>query len=483
MSRFVILGDLGGTNIRLEVVDATVPSSLPREDALHSARFRTQDFTSFEEALRTFASGLPDDIASSLWGAALAVCGPVVDGGAVCLAPIMGKGGWNPTNASIAEALGVPCAYMVNDFVAVGLALPAAAARSELVDLYTPPAPFVRPATTPGSTVAVLGPGTGLGECFGVYRESGELAVFPSEGGGADYAPRTDEEWALRNWIARQANPPLQRVEIEKICSGEGLLNVYGYLLSTAVAEPRQVRTTPSTIVEGSRTGDDVCVRAMDLWLAALGSEAGSLAIRFQARGGVYIAGGGVCSKIAAEIADGRLRAAYLRCARLLALHAHCPLYLLPADGDKLGLDGTLAFARTKFASNSDLCRVPTAEEAASRVAELVLAELRATPDLVLCVASGATPTRCYAILAAAAERDPACFTRLRVVQLDEWRGLGEGDGESCVRYIREHVVGPLRVGPERFLSFDGQAVDGEAECARVRGVLKVREGEETKSE
>ena len=63
--------------------------------------------------------------------------------------------------------------------------------------------------------------------------------------------------------------------------------------------------------------------------------------------------------------------------------------------------------------------------------------------------------------------------TNTKDLQLDEWRNLGEGDSESCVRYVREHVVGPLKVAPERFLSFDGLAPDGEAECARVAAVLQ----------
>jgi glucokinase len=442
MSCFLVIGDLGGTNIRLDIVDATVPACLPRDrDAPHSTRLLTRDFASFEDALRSFTAELPAKIADSLCGAAFAVCGPVVDGRAACLAPSMGPNGWSPTSASVAEALGLPlgAAHLVNDFVAVGLALPTAlrAAGGDLVELYAPPAPFVRAATTPGSTVAVLGPGTGLGECFGVRQESGDLAVFPSEGGMAEFSPRTEEEWALRAWIAAQQEPSLTQVEIEKVCSGEGLRNVYGYLLSTGSSvepvepvEPTIGRSSsPAAIVERSRAGDELCERALGLWLAALGSEAANLAVRFQARGGVYIAGGGICSKLAPEIADGRLRAAYLRSPRLLPIHAHCPLYLLPADGDDLGLDGALAFARTKLPAapdparalsvqDCDVCRLPTAEDAAARVAELVLAALCATPDLVLCVASGATPTRCYAMLAAEAERAPERFARLRVVQV-----------------------------------------------------------------
>ena len=132
MSCFLVIGDLGGTNIRLDIVDATVPACLPRDrDAPHSTRLLTRDFASFEDALRSFTAELPAKIADSLCGAAFAVCGPVVDGRAACLAPSMGPNGWSPTSASVAEALGLPlgAAHLVNDFVAVGLAAHRAAGR------------------------------------------------------------------------------------------------------------------------------------------------------------------------------------------------------------------------------------------------------------------------------------------------------------------------------------------------------------------
>jgi len=297
----------------------------------------------------------------------------------------------------------------------------------------------------------------------------------------SDFAARTPEEWALRAWIARKHD--IEHVEIERIVSGEGLLNAFDHLVDASGGEHGELaaavhasRTPGEVIVERSRGGDVLCMAALDLFLGALGAEAANLAARFQARGGVFIAGGGIAGKIPDLLMDGRVRRAYLRSARVAPIHAHVPLYLVPASGDSLGMEGASVHASSeggRCSSRCELLQLPTAEDISVRVAALVIEALRETPDLVLCLATGATPTRCYAALAAEAERAPELFARLRIVQLDEWGGLSGGDPESCLAYIRQHAVGPLKVSADRFLSFDGTASDGAAECARVRLALE----------
>ena len=91
-----------------------------------------------------------------------------------------------------------------------------------------------------------------------------------------------------------------------------------------------------------------------------------------------------------------------------------------------------------------------------------------AKPDLLICLASGETPTGTYAQLAAS----PARLAGARFIQLDEWAGLGADDPASCAAYLRRTLVGPLAVPPERWFGFRGDAPNGAAECRRVEAAL-----------
>jgi galactosamine-6-phosphate isomerase len=111
-------------------------------------------------------------------------------------------------------------------------------------------------------------------------------------------------------------------------------------------------------------------------------------------------------------------------------------------------------------------------EEMSRRAAEMILAELRRKPDLLLCAAAGSTPTRCYAWLAEARRRDAQAFSRLRVLKLDEWSGLPVDDPATCETYLRRHLIEPLGISEDRYVTFDSNAPDPQQECERVRARL-----------
>jgi len=115
------------------------------------------------------------------------------------------------------------------------------------------------------------------------------------------------------------------------------------------------------------------------------------------------------------------------------------------------------------------LSKHSTAEQMSRAAADLVLEELRRKPDLLLCTATGASPTRTYQLLAEERERDPALFQRLRILKLDEWGGLAMDDPGSCETYLQQYVLGPLGVSKDRYVGFQSQPRDPEAECARIQ--------------
>ncbi len=104
--------------------------------------------------------------------------------------------------------------------------------------------------------------------------------------------------------------------------------------------------------------------------------------------------------------------------------------------------------------------------EGMSRAAAGILAEaVSQNPALLLCAASGGSPTRTYELFAV----DKQLGDQLRVLKLDEWAGLAMDDPASCEAYLQRYLIGPLGLPPERYISFDGAAADLPAECAALQ--------------
>jgi glucokinase len=361
-----------GTNIRLAAIPADRLASrgpMPPESVGHRARYRTADFGHLRDALHAFQRELP--VHSHLSACALSVCGPVVDGVALCLAATMGADGWRLDEAELAEALGLRAGRfrLLNDFVAVGLALPAVPPEDRRTVHEGKP--------IKGRPIACLGPGTGLGQVFGVYAPArvggaSELVTCPSEGGESDFVALTAEQWALREFVSKSLS--VSHVKVEHVVSGSAIERIWRFLIErrrerdgdgaggkgqkrgrddadeqSVECAIRAAKDPSAAILERSMPGDEradpTCVAALDLFIDALGAELGNLAMRFQAFGGVFIAGG-VTSKIAARLmANERLRRAYLNKGASTELYEGCPLYVVTVPGDELGMNGCWEFA------------------------------------------------------------------------------------------------------------------------------------------
>ena len=115
-------------------------------------------------------------------------------------------------------------------------------------------------------------------------------------------------------------------------------------------------------------------------------------------------------------------------------------------------------------------------EDMSRRAADAILAEVRRKPNLLLCAATGATPTQTYALLAEKARAEQDLFAQVRVVKLDEWGGLPAEHPGSCESYLRRHLLEPLRIDRTRYIGFDGGNADAKWEVLRVGNALD-REG------
>ena len=117
------------------------------------------------------------------------------------------------------------------------------------------------------------------------------------------------------------------------------------------------------------------------------------------------------------------------------------------------------------------------AEQVAQAAAALIADQVSAKPDSVICVATGATLTRAYALLAERASQCQFPTDRLRLVKLDEWLGLPMRADQSCDSYLRKHLLGPLNIPDENYIALDSEAPDTDAECERVIAAIAAAGG------
>ena len=111
-------------------------------------------------------------------------------------------------------------------------------------------------------------------------------------------------------------------------------------------------------------------------------------------------------------------------------------------------------------------------EEMSLRAAKFLHSRVRETPGLLLCAATGGTPTRAYELFAESWANHRREVERLRVIKLDEWGGLAADDPATCEAYLRRLLLTPLNVSPDRYTGFRVDAPDPAAECDAVASAL-----------
>jgi glucokinase len=284
----ILAGDIGGTKTVLALCEVDGGAlRIARE-----AQFPCARYPSLEAILDEFLAG-----AAAVAGACFGVAGPVVAGAAkITNLP------WTIEERALSARLGGAPVALLNDLQATALgalALPPAA----FATLQEPAAP-----PPPHGAIAVIAPGTGLGEAL-LVSDGIRYRALPSEGGHADFAPGTDEEIELFRFLRSRYG---SHVSNERILSGHGVGDLYDFARAARGAtEPE-----PAWLHEGDRNAaisgaaikqtDPDAIRALALFVAILGAEAGNHALRSLAAGGVVI-GGGIPPKILPLLQTGAL--------------------------------------------------------------------------------------------------------------------------------------------------------------------------------
>lgn len=302
----VIAGDIGGTKTLLRCVEADGSTSLQE-------RYDSGAHATFDDLLRKFMARQPGPIDA----ACFAVAGPV-DHDRAGITNL----GWVMEAQALASAFSIPRVRLVNDFYAVALGVPLLS-QHDLLSLHR----GERDATGP---IGILGAGTGLGEAMVVWN-GGTHHVVPSEGGHGDFAPQDEEQTRLFLHLhARYGH-----VSWERLVSGMGIVNIYTFLGGEEV--------TPAEVATRCAQGEALALRAFAIFVDLYGAEAGNLALRVLARGGIFLAGG-VAAKNVSHFTDGRFVEAFLRKGRFRALLEKVPIDLIM--NEEVGLMGAVEGAR-----------------------------------------------------------------------------------------------------------------------------------------
>ncbi len=286
----LLAGDLGGTKTRLGLFERD--DRRPRPVATHA--YPTHQFDSFTAILDAFARdvGVPLTIEAG----AVGVAGPVVDQKArLTHVP------WNVSVSDVGSRFRTRRVALLNDLEVMAISLDVLNS-DELVVVQ-------RGVAQADGNAVVIAAGTGLGQAH-LHRIDGRFRPVPSEGGHADFAPRTDREIELLRMIRGLHG----RAAVEQVVSGPGLVNIHRFThggRDCAAVRGLEPRDMPAAISQAGLDGTcPTCEEAVSMFVEAYGSEAGNLALRGVATGGVFI-GGGVAPKILPALQNGRFMSAF----------------------------------------------------------------------------------------------------------------------------------------------------------------------------
>jgi glucokinase len=325
----ILAGDIGGTNARLaffDVVDGHFR-------LISASVFHSREYSGLDQIVSRFVdtSNLHPDVAC------FGVAGPVRNGRVEA-----SNLPWVIDSKRLANELKLEKAMLINDLEANAWGI-ATLDPKDVVSLN-------QVKTNAVGNQAVISAGTGLGEA-GMYWDGAKHHVFASEGGHSDFAPRNELELDLFRYLSGRYG----HVSCERVVSGPGLVNVFHFLRDTGRGNEPQWLT--DEMVHGdaaaviSRAALDgacaLCEQALDVFVSAYAAEAGNLALKMMATGGVFL-GGGIAPKMLPKLSGPLFMQAFLGKGRMQPLLEAMPVKVI--TNDKAALMGA---ARCAVANGS----------------------------------------------------------------------------------------------------------------------------------
>src|SRR5215472_3488699 len=315
MRAMLIAGDIGGTKTDLAIYSTESGPHAPLiQRQVHSA-----DYTSLQAMVSEFLG----QAKMPVYAASFDVAGPVIGGRAkVTNLP------WVMDEGSLATGLKLNAVHLMNDLEAVARAVPVLRA-SDLITINEGSAVANGP-------IAIIAPGTGLGESFLTWNGS-QYVAHGSEGGHSDFAPTDERQTRLLNFLL----PRWGHVSLERVCSGIGIPNIYEFLRDEEkiLEQPKTAELIASSkdrtkaIVEAGLdplNPSELCRTTLEIFVSILASEAGNLSLKVLATGGIYIAGG-VALHLLTALQEPRFIQVFTRKGRFEDLLERMPIHVITA--------------------------------------------------------------------------------------------------------------------------------------------------------
>ncbi len=276
--------------------------------------FPSRERTSLEAAIAEFLSLHSCDLTRASFG----IAGPVRNGR--CEATNLP---WVVDSKTVAKRLGLKRVGLINDLEANAYGIAVLQSKDFVI--------LNKGARNARGNRAIISAGTGLGEA-GMYWDGKSHRPFPSEGGHGDFAPRNHLEMELLDYSMKR----YRRVSYERLVSGPGLVNVYQFLRDTGKGKE------PAWLAEEMRHGEPapiisqhaidakslLCIQALEIFVSLYGAEAGNLALKLMATGGVYL-GGGIAPQIIQKLKEPEFMNAFTAKGRMRPLLQDIPVRVI----------------------------------------------------------------------------------------------------------------------------------------------------------
>jgi glucokinase len=333
----ILAGDIGGTHARLSCYRQDPGNDSGHFTAVHENVFSSKEFRGLDEIVLKFVSetGVHPTIAS------FGIAGPVRNGRVET-----SNLPWVVESSRLAQELQLDSVSLINDLEAQAWGIKCLGPSDTVALNQIAPHPIGpcpdRPAPT--GNQAVIAAGTGLGEA-GLIWDGRHQHIFACEGGHCDFAPRNELEIELLRYLLTRFG----HVSYERIVSGPGLVNVYLFLKDTHRGEePQWLRDEIAAGDPGAAISQaalsakaPLAEQALDLWISIYGAEAGNLALKVLASGGIFLAGG-IAPKILPKLSGPLFVQAFLNKGRMQPLLEAIPVSVI--TNEKTGLLGAARY-------------------------------------------------------------------------------------------------------------------------------------------